>query len=146
MKSKNIYLKNERILAAILDSQQRGQPTEEYGACCMMIVENMLHARSFRGYSQHLKEDMAGNAYLRCMRAVQTFDTKKTQNAFGYVTRTVWTAFLQILKDHYKQVNIKKSLFEDILAKTDDEFTKNLLLEWKHNEWKEDENDDRRGC
>ena len=142
MKSKNIYLKNERILAAILDSQQRCQPTEEYGVCCMMIVENMLHSRSFRGYSQHLKEDMTGNAYLRCMRAVQTFDTKKTQNAFGYITRTVWTAFLQILKDHYKQVNIKKSLFEDVLAKTDDEFTKNLLLEWKRNEWKDDENDD----
>ena len=142
MKSKNIYLKNERILAAILDSQQRGQPTEEYGACCMMIVENMLHGRSFRGYSHHLKEDMAGNAYLRCMKAVQTFDANKTQNAFGYITRTVWTAFLQILKDHYKQVNIKKSLFEDILAKTDDEFTKNLLLEWKKNEWKDDENDD----
>ena len=142
MKSKNIYLKNERILAAILDSQQRGQPTEEYGTCCMMIVENMLHGRSFRGYSQHLKEDMAGNAYLRCMKAVQTFDKNKTQNAFGYITRTVWTAFLQILKDHYKQVNIKKSLFEDILAKTDDEFTKNLLLEWKKNEWKDDENDD----
>lgn len=146
MKSKNIYLKNERILAAILDSQQRGQPTEEYGTCCMLIVENMLHGRSFRGYSQHLKEDMAGNAYLRCMKAVQTFDTKKTQNAFGYVTRTVWTAFLQILKDHYKQVNIKKSLFEDILAKTDDEFTKNLLLEWKRNEWKDDENDDGTRC
>lgn len=142
MKSKNIYLKNERILAAILDSQQKCQPTEEYGTCCMMIVENMLHSHSFRGYSQHLKEDMAGNAYLRCMKAVQTFDTNKTQNAFGYITRTVWTAFLQILKDHYKQVNIKKSLFEDILAKTDDEFTKNLLLEWKKNEWKDDENDD----
>ena len=142
MKSKNIYLKNERILAAILDSQQKYQPTEEYGACCMMIVENMLHSRSFCGYSQHLKEDMAGNAYLRCMKAVQTFDKNKTQNAFGYITRTVWTAFLQILKDHYKQVNIKKSLFEDILAKTDDEFTKNLLLEWKKNEWKDDENDD----
>lgn len=142
MKSKNIYLKNERILAAILDSQQRSQPTEEFGTCCMMIVENMLHSHSFRGYSQHLKEDMAGNAYLRCMKAVQTFDTKKTQNAFGYITRTIWTAFLQILKDHYKQVNIKKSLFEDILAKTDDEFTKNLLLEWKKNEWKDDENDD----
>lgn len=139
MKSKNIYLKNERILAAILDSQQRGQPTEEYGTCCMMIVENMLHGRSFRGYSQHLKEDMAGNAYLRCMKAVQTFDKTKTQNAFGYVTRTVWTAFLQILKDHYKQANIKKSLFEDILAKTDDEFTKNQLLEWKRNQWKDDE-------
>ena len=142
MNSKNIYLKNERILAAILDSQSKGQPTEEYGTCCMLIVENMLHSRSFRGYSQHLKEDMAGNAYLRCMKAVQTFDQKKTQNAFGYITRTVWTAFLQILKDHYKQVNIKKSLFEDILAKTDDEFTKNLLLEWKKNEWKDDENDD----
>ena len=142
MKSKNIYLKNERILAAILDSQQKCQPTEEYGTCCMMIVQNMLHSRSFRGYSQHLKEDMAGNAYLRCMKAVQTFNKNKTQNAFGYITRTVWTAFLQILKDHYKQVNIKKSLFEDILAKTDDEFTKNLLLEWKKNEWKDDENDD----
>ena len=142
MKSKNIYLKNERILAAILDSQQKCQPTEEYGACCMMIVENMLHGRSFRGYSQHLKEDMAGNAYLRCMKAVQTFDKNKTQNAFGYITRTVWTAFLQILKDHYTQVNIKKSLFEDILAKTDEEFAKNLLLEWKRNKWKDDENYD----
>ena len=39
-------------------------------------------------------------------------------------------------------IQYKKSLFEDILAKTDDEFTKNLLLEWKRNEWKEDENDD----
>ena len=142
MKSKTIYLKNERILAAILDSQQKGQPTEEYGICCMLIVDNMLRGHSFCGYSQHLKEDMAGNAYFRCMKAVKTFDKNKTQNAFGYITRTVWTAFLQILKDHYKQVNVKKSLFEDILAKTDDEFAKNLLLVWKRNEWKDAENDD----
>lgn len=78
MKSKNIYLKNERILAAILDSQQKGRPTEEYGKCCMLIVDNMLHGHSFRGYSRHLKEDMAGNAYFRCMKAVQTFDKNKT--------------------------------------------------------------------
>ena len=64
------------------------------------------------------------------------------QDAFGYVTRTVWTAFLQILKDHYKHLNIKKSLFEKILAQTDDEFAKNQLLEWQRNEWKDGEDDD----
>lgn len=143
MKKKNIYLTNERILAAILDSQRKGRPTEEYGQCCMLIVENMLHGRSFRGYSQHMKEDMAGNAYFRCMKAISTFDSSKTENAFGYITRTVWTAFLQILKDHYKQLNVKKAVFEKMLAQADDEFTRNKLLEWKKNEWKEcDENAD----
>ena len=141
-KNKNIYLKNERILAAMLDSQKKGQPTEEYGKCCMLIVDNMLHGRSFRGYSQHMKEDMAGNAYLRCMKAIHTFNAQKTENAFGYITRTVWTAFLQILKDHYKHLNIKKSLFEKILAQTDDEFAKNQLLEWQRNEWKDVEEND----
>lgn len=145
MKKKNIYLKNDRILAAMLDSQQKGQPTEEYGECCMLIVDNMLHGHSFRGYSQHMKEDMAGNAYLRCMKAISTFDSAKTQNAFGYITRTTWTAFLQVLKEHYKQLNVKKAMFEKLLAEADDEFTKNQLLEWQKNEWhdeKDVKNDD----
>lgn len=142
MKKKNIYLQNDRILAAVLDSQKKGQPTEEYGKCCLLIVEKMLHGHSFRGYSSHMKEDMAGNAYVRCMKALSTFDSSKTQNAFGYVTRTVWTAFLQVLKDHYKQLNVKKAMFEKLLAEADDEFTKSQLLEWQRNEWKEyDEND-----
>lgn len=144
MKKKNIYLTNERILAAMLDSQQKGRPTEEYGKCCMLVVGNMLHGHSFRGYSSHMKEDMAGNALMRCMMAVKTFNAEKTENAFGYITRTVWTAFVQVLKDHYKQLNVKRAMFEKLLGQADDEFTMNQLLEWQRNEWKEydDANDD----
>ena len=38
---------------------------------------------------------------------------------------------------------MKKAVFEKMLARADDEFTRNKLLEWKKNEWKEcDENAD----
>lgn len=58
----------------------------------------MLTSRNFSGYSQHLKEDMLSNALVCCMKAIHKFNIEKTQNAFGYITRTIWTSFIMVLR------------------------------------------------
>lgn len=59
-----------------------------------MIADHMLTGRSFFKYSASLKEEMRSHALLVSIKALKSFDPKKTSNSFGYWTRTIWTAFL----------------------------------------------------
>lgn len=102
----------------------------------------MLTSRQFRGYSEHLKEDMLSNAMLCCMKAIHKFNTSKTSNAFGYITRTIWTAFVLILRQHYKYLNFKKKIMEDTLMQMDDLTAKRTLEMWRNGKWMEDDGND----
>lgn len=70
------------------------------------------------------------NAMLCCMKAISKFNTEKTKNAFGYITRTIWTAFVLILRQHYRYLNFKKKLIEDTLGEMNDITAKRALKMW----------------
>lgn len=62
---------------------------------------------------------MLGHAMLCSMKALKAFNPEKTSNAFGYITRTCFTAFLQVLNKHYRYVNLKRELLADVMAEYD---------------------------
>ena len=136
MKGKgNYYIDSTEFLKSMIDSQNRGYPTEEYANGCLLIANHLITSRNFSGYSQHLKEDMISNAMVCCMKAIHKFNIEKTQNAFGYITRTIWTSFIMVLRQHYKYINLKNKLMEHQLEMMDDQTAKRTLKMWNDSNW-----------
>lgn len=134
-KKKN-YIEKSDFLQAMTESQSLGQPTEKYAEGCMLIANHLLQSRQFRGYSIHLKEDMLSNALVCCMKAINKFNIEKTNNAFGYITRTIWTSFIMVLRQHYRYINLKNKLMEHQLELMDDQTAKRTLKMWNDSGWK----------
>lgn len=140
MKQKGYYLDPTEFLKSLIESQQKGQPTDKYAEGCLLIGQHMLTSRNFSGYSPHLKEDMLSNAMVCCMKAINKFNIEKTTNAFGYITRTIWTSFIMVLRQHYRYINLKNKMMEHQLEMMDDQTAKRTLKMWNDSEWK-DRND-----
>lgn len=136
-KKKN-YIEKSDFLQAMTESQALGQPTEKYAEGCMLIANHLLQSRQFRGYSIHLKEDMLSNALVCCMKAINKFNIEKTNNAFGYITRTIWTSFIMVLRQHYRYINLKNKLMEHQLEMMDDQTAKRTLKMWNDSNWRND--------
>ena len=134
-KPKNYYIEKSDFLQAMTESQSLGYPTEKYAEGCMLIANHLLQSRQFRGYSEHLKEDMRSNALLCCMKAINKFNIEKTNNAFGYITRTIWTSFIMVLRQHYRYINLKNKLMEHQLEMMDDQTAKRTLKMWNDSNW-----------
>ena len=141
-RKQNYYIDNETFLKSLMESQKSGQPTTEYAEGCMLIANHLLQSRQFRGYSEHLKEDMRSNALLCCMKAIGKFNIEKTNNAFGYITRTVWTSFIMVLRQHYRYINLKNRLMEHQLEMMDDQTAKHTLKMWNDSNWNNGGNND----
>ena len=70
-----------------------------------------------------------------CMKAINKFNIEKTQNAFGYITRTIWTSFIMVLRQHYRYINLKNKLMEHQLEMMDDQTAKRTLKMWNDSNW-----------
>lgn len=137
MKQSNYYIDPQEFLKSMLDSQEKGQPTEKYAEGCLLIANHLLTSRQFNGYSTHIKEDMVSNAMVCSMKAIHKFNIEKTQNAFGYITRTIWTSFIMVLRQHYRYINLKNKMMEHQLELMDYQTAKRTLKMWNDSEWKE---------
>ena len=136
MKGKgNYYIDPTEFLKSMMESQEKGEPTTKYAEGCMLIANHLLQSRQFSGYSHHLKEDMISNAMVCCMKAIHKFNIEKTQNAFGYITRTIWTSFIMVLRQHYRYINLKNKLMEHQLEMMDDQTAKKTLKMWNDSNW-----------
>lgn len=92
--------------------------SDKYAYLCVELCNNMLKSHNFSRYPWTLKEDMKSFALQKLMRAIVLFDlSKPVPMAFSYLTRTVYTAFLNIIGKHYKEVNGKNKYMIDTLTK-----------------------------
>ena len=78
------------------------------------------------------------NALVCCMKAINKFNIEKTNNAFGYITRTIWTSFIMVLRQHYRYINLKNKLMEHQLEMMDDQTAKRTLKMWNDSNWRND--------
>lgn len=80
----------------------------------MQIGQKVLNRSEFRNYPKELKEDCFGFGIYKIIRGLKNYDFR-FNNPFSFFTTAFWTAYLTVLKKHYKQINIKKDLTEKLL-------------------------------
>lgn len=74
----------------------------------------MLRSKCFRGYEQHLKEDMAMNAYLKIVKNLKNYNPDQGSSAFKYFSRCTYFAFCETIMRYYKHKNFIESLTEAV--------------------------------
>jgi len=90
------------------------------GECVYLICNNTRYSRFFIGYTNNdtMIHEMIGDAIENCLRYAKNFDGDKFNNAFGYINRIAYFAFIRYIKKEKKRyVNhllyIRKSFSEN---------------------------------
>ena len=84
-------------------------PVDDFiGEAIMKIATHLSFRPNFIGYSY--RQDMIGDAIDNCLTYIDSFDPKKSRNAFAYLTQICWCAFIRRLKIEKKNSIIKGKL------------------------------------
>lgn len=104
----NIYLKNSDLLAETIASKEAGKMSNRLAEMLTLLVSRYARLRKFSGYSY--REDMEAHALYSLCKTWQRFDETQWSNAFGYYSKCVENAFIQVLNAEKKHRNIRDKL------------------------------------
>ena len=102
----------EAVLLARADGKQPPRANDYIGSCILKICHGLSMNRHFVRYTQHWKEEMVYDAVENCSRAIDNFDPKLSNNAFGYFTQIAFNAFLRRIDKERRHQYIKHKSFE----------------------------------
>jgi len=109
---------------AIAEGRDKPVIDDYIASAIMKIAVHLSFRPNFIGYSY--KQDMIGDAIENCLIYFDSFDPKKSKNAFSYITQICWSSFLRRLKIEKKQSIIKGKLMMQTIKQQNDEETLNV--------------------
>lgn len=117
-KAKNIYCKNEELIAEIRKYQEDGIATNKLGELIIKIAIHMSTMSRFYRYSHAIKEELVDHAILQMFLSIPKFDlSNEKANPFGYLSMISYRDMLHTLKKHFKQTKIRDELAMAYLSK-----------------------------
>lgn len=118
--SKNHYVDNAKFYEALreyrsTEGQPNRKPPSDYiGDCILLICRKFATKSNFWQYSY--SDEMANDAVLDCVGAIDNFDCEKFKNPHAYFTKIAMYAFFRRIESEKEQAYLKvKSLDEAIL-------------------------------
>lgn len=114
-RSTNQYCKNSDLLREVLEYKRTGKVSNKLGEYFLAIAWHLTGHSNFRQYSYALKEDFVGLGVMKMVKGLDSFNPEKSNNPFAYFTQICWNSFVYSCKEYYKQINIKKQVFENYL-------------------------------
>jgi hypothetical protein len=111
IKRKTNYVNNKDLYADLTkfyEAKQRGedpQISNFLGKCILLMAENMALRPNFRNYSYI--EEMKADGIERAVSSIKSFNPHKSNNPFGWLSRTIWNAFIKRIGDEKKQHALK---------------------------------------
>lgn len=109
-RQKKIYLTNEQLADALIESQQAGYPTEKVCSYFRMIARHLLGNSRYRNYPKDIQDDMTSAALVKCIKNIHNFKLEYANKCFNYYTRTTECAFFEVLSKHYKHKNLMRQI------------------------------------
>ena len=115
---RNMYLDKAEFAAEIAKWRESADKVEDrvmHDKLALMVLsipQHMLHSKCFRGYDNHLKEDMVMNAYVKIVKNLKNFDPSFGSSAFKYFSRCAYFAFCETIMSFYKHKNMIEELTE----------------------------------
>ena len=98
--------------AKTVEARAAGKPDpvlSRYLAECFILMADKIGTKyNFARYSY--LDEMKDDAIENCIAAANNFDPEKSNNPFGYFTKTIWFAFLRRIEKEQKQAIIKYKL------------------------------------
>lgn len=111
------YVNNKEFTAAVAeyvaeikqakrDKVEKPRMSEYIGECIYKISTRLSTRPNFINYTY--RDEMICDAIENCIQYLGNFNTKKSDNAFAYVTQICYYAFLRRIQKEKKQVFIKQ--------------------------------------
>jgi hypothetical protein len=98
----------------IEETGEKPPVTEFIGECILNIAKGLSMKHNFIGYS--FREEMAGDAIIHCLRYIDSFDPKVSNNPFSYFTQTSYYVFLERIREERGEQYVKYALMLDSAA------------------------------
>lgn len=107
---KKYYVDPQQLHSELMSYKDTGSMSDDLGVMFINMCNKILNHHNFAGYSNELKQDMKGHAlYLICKYIHNCDPTKRNpRECFNYVTTCIFNGFKQVIKQHYKQENLKR--------------------------------------
>lgn len=112
-------------------------------------IANKL-TNSFRFVNYPYREEMVGDAILKCLSKIHLFDPERSENPFAYITQIAWNAIIYRIKCEQNETSIKARLIKERLTSDfaeqsfEDEEVQNSFVSFlKENEVYVDYNEER---
>ena len=112
------YVDNTKLVAELEAYKERlkNNPDErlpEYvGKCVLDICKRFSMRPNFIGYSY--RDEMVSDAIENVLQYITNFDSKKSTNAFSYITQIAYYAFIRRIGREKKQSYIKHRMIRDM--------------------------------
>lgn len=109
-KKKN-YLNNKDLLAAVIDSKQRGEMSPRLAHMLQTLCARYGRKGNFANYTYN--EDMQAYAMLSLVRTWDSFKPEKSNNPFAFFTQCIKNSFIQYLNQEKRQRDIRDAQLVD---------------------------------
>lgn len=130
----NDYIDNKKMYAAFVEhrknldeAREKGLPSPQIsnylGECFVLLVNRIASRGNFASYTYI--DEMKDDGIESCVMGANTFDPSKTNNPFGYFSKTIWMAFLRRIESEHKQTYIKFKSKEMMILSTDEDLSIN---------------------
>jgi len=96
-----------KIVREDIKAERKRTPMTDYlGECVFLICNNMGFMPQFINYTY--KDEMIGDAIENCIKYSKNYDGDKYNNAFGYISKIAYQAFV-------RRINISNKRYRDHL-------------------------------
>lgn len=145
------YINNTDLLEAITkyqklvrkhkkDGTEAPPPPDYIGKCILQICTRLSTRYNFVDYSY--RDLFVGEAIERCVMAIKTFNPKKTDKAFNYLTMVAYRAMQKVINVEKHQNYIKHKYFAATITSPgnidgmshdiqDNEYTTRIITEYE---------------
>lgn len=120
-KSTNYYVDKAALYQAVKDYKERERGAngekpkipDSIGRAILDIAENMASKYNFSGYP--FLTEMIDDGIENAVSAIRSFDPNKSDNVFGYLSITIYYAFIRRIQKEKKALYAKYKLAERML-------------------------------
>lgn len=109
--SKNIYLSNKELLAAVKKAKTKGEMSNQLARMLQMLCSRYAKKGNFINYTYN--EDMQAYAMMMLVRTWNSFNPEKSSNPFAFFTQCIKNSFIQYLNQEKRQRNIRDLVLVD---------------------------------
>lgn len=86
-------------------------PPEQLGVQILALCTHLTNHRNFRDYPQVIKEELISSGCEKILKNLKNVkEDMAHKHLFAYYTSAAWCAFVNVLKEHYKNINIRRKL------------------------------------
>lgn len=116
--NKDLYEELKKFRFAYDAAVALGNPTPEIPRpVCYAIIRicNKL-TNSFRFVNYPYKDEMVGDAILKCTAKIHLFDPLKSENPFAYITQIAWNSVIERIKKEQNEISIKAKMIRQSMS------------------------------